>query len=599
MILLIMGVTGSGKTTVAKLLSNRLDWVFVEGDDFHSPENKKKMAAGIALTDADRLPWLAAIHQEILNHHQAGKNVVLACSALKESYRQLLAQGLPMQAVYLHGSRELIQARLHSRHGHFAGEEILGDQFANLEPPQHAVAASIDQPLEAIGQQIISALGLETPNSASPDSVSLGSESPAILRRMRWKLLPFLFLLYVVAYLDRINVGFAALQMKEQLGFNDEVYGFGAGIFFLGYFFFQVPSSFALRKWGARRWIAALMILWGVISAGTFLIHSPQSFFILRFLLGAAEAGFFPGVIFYLRSWFPAGARAGVVALLMTAGPVSGMIGSPISGALLQLHNLHGLSGWQWMFLLEGIPAILLGCVAFFILQDKPESVLWLTKHQKTWLRTTLQAEDAAAAQTNAKSSVWFKNSSLWAFALIYFCLNTCTYGVSLWLPSALHTLWGLPPFLLGVVSAVPYTVAATAMILVGAHSDRSNERRWHVALSALAGVLALVIAGAEIGIAVSVAAFAIALAASSSMNGPFWAMASGKLPKTTAAVSIAFINSLGNLGSGFGPYWIGYLRKSTGTFRAGLFSVAAFLLLAAVTAIALKPGQAGKNLRA
>ena len=252
MILLIMGVTGCGKTTLAKLLSDRLDWVFVEGDDFHSLQNKQKMHAGIPLSEADRIPWLTSIHEELLRQQGAGRNVVLACSALKESYRHLLAQDLAMQAVYLQGSRELIQARLHSRRGHFAGEKILADQFASLEPPQNATIASIDQPPEEIAQQIISALGLQPLTSPSREP-----ESASILRKMRWKLLPFLFLLYVVAYLDRINVGFAALQMKDQLGFNDEVYGFGAGIFFLGYFLFQIPSSFALRKWGARRWIRA------------------------------------------------------------------------------------------------------------------------------------------------------------------------------------------------------------------------------------------------------------------------------------------------------------------------------------------------------
>jgi ACS family tartrate transporter-like MFS transporter len=592
MVLLIMGVTGSGKTTVARLLSARLGWTFVEADDFHSPANKEKMRAGIALADSERIPWLRVIHEELLRQHNERRNVVLACSGLKEKYRQLLAQGLPFKTVYLQGSYQLIEARLQSRHGHFAGEAILADQFANLEPPLYSTTVSIDRPAEEIVEQIIAVL--ELPTSISPQTSS--TEPAAILRKMRWKLLPFLFLLYVVAYLDRINVGFAALQMKDQLGFNDEIYGFGAGIFFLGYFLFQVPSSFALRKYGARRWIAVLMLLWGAISASTLFVHSAPSFFVLRFLLGAAEAGFFPGVIYYLRTWFPAHARAGVVALFMTAGPVSGIIGGPISGALLQLNNLRGLAGWQWMFLLEAIPAMLLGCAAFFLLQDNFENVIWLGEKQKEWLRRTLQAEEIEAPQAETESSTsWIAraglaDSGLWTFALIYFCLNTCTYGVSLWLPSALHALSGLSPLRLGVLSAFPYAVAAVVMVLVGAHSDRTGERRWHVALSAVAGMLALIVAGREFNIALSVAAFAIALAASSSMTGPFWAMASAKLPKASAAVSIAFINALGNLGSGFGPYWIGYLRKSTGSFRAGLFSVAAFLFIAAISSLALRP---------
>ena len=590
-----MGVTGSGKTTIAKLLSARLGWIFVEADDFHSHANKQKMQEGIALTDSDRIPWLHAIHKELLRLHDEGKNIVLACSALKESYRQLLGQGIPLKTFYLEGGYELIRERLLSRHGHFAGEAILADQFANLEPPLNATIIKIDPSPEDIAQEILTVLELPAniPIQSSP------AESASIIRKMRWKLLPFLFLLYVVAYLDRINVGFAALQMKDQLGFNDEVYGFGAGIFFLGYFLFQVPSSFALRKWGARRWIAFLMLLWGAISASTLFVHSATSFFTLRFLLGAAEAGFFPGVIYYLRTWFPANARAGVVALFMTAGPVSGIIGGPISGALLELHNLRGLAGWQWMFLLEGIPAILLGCAAYFFLQDNFESVSWLSEHQKGRLRLTLQMEEVEASQVITKvHASWIMkfglaSAALWAFALIYFCLNTCAYGVSLWLPSALHALSGLSPLRLGVLSTIPYATAAVIMVLVGAHSDRTGERNLHVALSALAGMLALIVAGVELNIASSIAAFAIALAASSSMTGPFWAMASAKLPKASAAVSIAFINSLGNLGSGFGPYWIGYLRKSTSSFRAGLFSVAAFLLIAAITSLALRPAEA------
>jgi ACS family tartrate transporter-like MFS transporter len=595
MVLLIMGVTGSGKSTIARLISARTGWTYIEADDFHSPSNKQKMQAGIALSDSDRIPWLQAIHQELLRQNSAGQNVVLACSALKESYRQLLAQGLSVKTIFLQGSYELIRTRLHSRHGHFAGEKILADQFANLEPPLNATIFKIDPSPEDIAQEILTVLELPTtiPIQLSP------TESASIIRKMRWKLLPFLFLLYVAAYLDRINVGFAALQMKDQLGFNDEVYGFGAGIFFLGYFLFQVPSSFALRKWGARRWIAFLMLLWGAISASTLFVHSASSFFTLRFLLGAAEAGFFPGVIYYLRTWFPANARAGVVALFMTAGPVSGIIGGPISGALLELRNLRGLAGWQWMFLLEGIPAILLGCAAYFFLQDNFENVSWLSEHQKGWLRLTLQMEEGATSQVITKGHAsWIAkfglgNAALWAFALIYFCLNTCTYGVSLWLPSALHALSGLSPLRLGALSTIPYATAAVIMVLVGAHSDRTEERNLHVALSAIAGTLALIMAGAELNIAFSIAAFAVALAASSSMTGPFWAMASAKLPKATAAVSIAFINALGNMGSGFGPYWIGYLRRSTGSFRAGLFSVAAFLLIAAITSVALRPVRA------
>lgn len=584
MILLIMGVTGSGKSTIGKLLAERLAWVFLEADEFHSPENIAKMRNGIPLTDADRLPWLDAIHSRLVALHAEGKDMVLACSALKESYRQRLAKNLPIEPVYLKGSPVLIGARLRERHGHFAGTSILAGQFADLEEPREAFTVPVELPPEYILHKILGHFSL-TPK--------IPIVRRSLLKKLRWRLLPFLFLLYVVAYLDRINVGFAALQMKAQLGFSDAVYGAGAGIFFLGYFLFQVPSNLALERVGARRWISALMICWGIISGCMFSVHSAGSFYGLRFLLGAAEAGFFPGVIFYLRSWFPADARAGVVALFMTAGPVSGVIGGPISGWLLDWNHHGGLAGWQWMFLLEAIPAILLGFAAWFFLVDSPTGAPWLSPAEKSWLLETLDGEASlASAVSTEHPGLWFVNARFWGFALIYFGLNTCTYGISLWLPTALESLTGLPNFLLGLLSTVPYLAAAILMVLVGAHSDRTRERRWHIALTAFAGGVALAVSGFSPGIALSVFGFAIALSASSSMAGPFWAMASGTFTAAAAARSIALINAIGNLGSGFGPYWIGYLRHTTGSFRAGLLSVAALLTLAGLTVPLLDRGS-------
>jgi len=359
MILLVMGVTGAGKSTVGKMLAERLGWVFLEADDFHSAANKEKMRRGEPLTDTDRRPWLDAIHEELKANDLTGKSVVLACSALKEEYRRRLTAGLDVRLVYLKGPQELIGERLRGRTGHFAGESILEDQFDVLEEPA-GNGVLVEEVTKSPGE-IVEKILATTGSGAPGDDGEFGR---ALIAKMRWRLLPFLFLLYVVAYLDRINVGFAALQMKGQLGFSDAVYGLGAGIFFLGYFLFQVPSNLMMQQAGARRWIGTLMILWGVISSAMFLIHSVWSFYTLRFLLGAAEAGFFPGVIYYLRSWFPAETRAGVVALFMTAGPVSGIVGGPISGALLDWGTPGGLAGWQWMFLMEGIPAIALGMVA-------------------------------------------------------------------------------------------------------------------------------------------------------------------------------------------------------------------------------------------
>jgi ACS family tartrate transporter-like MFS transporter len=581
MILLVMGVTGSGKSTVGSMLAERLGWLFLEADDFHPPANKEKMRRGIHLTDADRLPWLEAIHAEMQRQIETGKSVVVACSALNEEYRRVLSANLDVKLVYLKGSKPLIAERLCHRTGHFAGEAILDDQFAVLEEPQDAIAVNIAQSPRQIVDEILRQV------DATPAAPEIHQEH--LLSKLRWRLLPFLFLLYVVAYLDRINVGFAALQMKGQLGFSDAVYGLGAGIFFVGYFFFQVPSNIVLERVGARRWLGTLMMLWGVISSGMFLVHSPSSFYALRFLLGAAEAGFFPGVIYYLRAWFPPSARAGVVAIFMTAGPVSGIVGGPISGALLDWNHRGGLGGWQWMFLLEGIPAILLGIAAWFYLANGPEDAHWLTRDEKHWLAQSQNVAEAQvkAQQTNA-GPAWFASGTLWRFALVYFGLNSCTYSVSLWLPSALESLSGLPNFLLGVVTMIPYIVATILMVFVAMHSDRTNERRWHVALCAFAGAAALLSAGVSTKLAVSVAAFGIASAASNSMTGPFWAMASVTLAESAAARSIALINALGNLGSGFGPYWIGYLRQATHGFRAGLWSVALLIALAGFTILSI-----------
>ena len=582
MILLVMGVAGSGKSTVGRSVAERLGWVFLEADDYHAANNREKMNRGIPLTDADRRPWLDSMHSKLVAVDRSGENAVLACSALKQEYRQRLTDGVDVRLVYLKGSKALIADRLRRRAGHFAGEPILDDQFAVLEEPRDAFTVDIAKtPGEIVGEIVrdLTAGGRASDPTLEP-----------LLRKLRWRLLPFLFLLYVVAYLDRINVGFAALQMKDQLHFSDSVYGFGAGIFFAGYFLFQVPSNLMLEKVGARRWIAALMMAWGVISSAMLLVHSASSFYTLRFLLGSAEAGFFPGVIYYLRRWFPPAARGAVVAIFMTAGPVSGIIGGPLSGALLDWDRVGGLAGWQWMFLLEGVPAVLLGVTAWLYLAEGPELAGWLSEEEKAWLRLNfLSGDNVAERRQSVEASRWYTNEKVWRFAAVYFGLNSCTYGVSLWLPSTLKSLAGLPNGLLGLVSAVPYVVAGVVMVLVGMHSDRTRERRWHIALSAFAGAGALLVAGYTSGLAVSVAAFGIALAASSSMAGPFWAMASTALAESTAARAIALINAIGNLGSGFGPYWIGYLRDVTQGFRAGLWSVAFMLALAGLIVLSLQ----------
>src|SRR3984957_1523856 len=409
-----------------------------------------------------------------------------------------------------------------------------------------------------------------------------------VVRQLTWRLIPFLFLLYIVAYLDRINVGFAALQMRQQLAFTDAVYGLGAGMFFAGYFFFQMPSNLVLQRVGARRWISLLMVVWGLISASMILVSGHRSFYLLRFLLGAAEAGFFPGVILYLKNWFPAQARARTVARFMTAGPLSGVLGGPISGALLGLHLTAGLAGWQWMFLMEGIPAILLGAVAFAYLVDQPEQARWLSTAERDWLVNTLQRERAEIAIVNGQFAA-LRSPRIWMLALVYFGLTTVSYGVSLWLPTLIRSVSGVGNFAIGLLSAIPYLAAAVAMVAVGTHSDRTGERRWHTALPAFIGALALTCAAYSTSIGPAILAVSIAVLGVNCMLGPFWSMPTALLSGTAAAAGIAFINSVGNLGGFVGPYAIGLVRTSTGQFKGGLLLVSAALAISGAISLMIK----------
>jgi ACS family tartrate transporter-like MFS transporter len=413
----------------------------------------------------------------------------------------------------------------------------------------------------------------------------------AVVRKLTWRLVPFLFLLYIVAYLDRINVGFAALQMRQQLGFTDAVYGLGAGLFFAGYFFFQMPSNLALQRVGARRWIAFLMALWGVISASMVFVTGQRSFYTLRFLLGAAEAGFFPGVILYLKNWFPAQARARTVARFMTAAPLSGVVGGPLSGALLGMHLTSTLAGWQWMFLMEGIPAMLFGGVALAYLVDRPEEARWLSNEERDWLVETLRRERAEVTGASGAFAA-LRSGRIWLLALVYFGLNTVSYGVSLWLPTLIRNLSGVSNFTVGMLSAIPYVAAAVAMVTAGLHSDRSRERRWHTAVPAFAGALALTGAAYSTSVGPAILAISVAVLGVFSMMGPFWAMPTALLSGTAAAAGIAFINSVGNLGGFVGPYVIGLVRTSTGQFKGGLLLVSSALALSGATALVVRSGR-------
>src|SRR5215470_9762313 len=304
----------------------------------------------------------------------------------------------------------------------------------------------------------------------------------ATISRLMLRLMPFLFLLYIVAYLDRINVSFAILQMREPLQLSDRVYGRAAGIIFAGYFFFQLPSNLILHRVGVRRWISGLMIIWGLISCSMIFIRGPLSFYALRFALGAAEAGFFPGMILYINHWFPVSARARAVALFMTANPLAGVIGSPISGALLGLHG-GGLAGWQWLFLLEGLPAIVFGAVVFRTLCDRPDDAHWLRSDEKDWLITKLAAEQRADASVSRRD-FWkvLVSPKIWLLSMVYFGLSTTMYGVTLWLPSVIRSFSSMSYIWIGIVAVLPFLVTVIVMVLVGMRSDRVGERRWHTA---------------------------------------------------------------------------------------------------------------------
>lgn len=408
----------------------------------------------------------------------------------------------------------------------------------------------------------------------------------AVISQLMWRLMPFLFLLYIVAYLDRINVGFGILQMRGQLGLSDRVYGRAAGIFFAGYFFFQLPSNLLLEKVGVRRWITVIMVLWGVISCLMIFIRGPVSFYTMRFLLGAAEAGFFPGIILYMKRWFPARARARAVAWFMTANPLAGVVGSPVSGALLGLHGA-GLSGWQWMFILEGIPAIALGAVVLFTLTDWPAEAHWLESNQREWLLQTLEFEHQAEAAV-PKSSFWavLLSGRMWLLSLVYFGVSTTMYGVTLWLPSVIRSFSGLSYFWTGVVAILPFLVTVIVMVLVGMRSDRTGERRWHTALPAFVASAGLVLSAYGHSTLIVVTGLAIGMAFAEGMCGPFWALATSSMAGLSAAAGIAMINSLANLGGFFGPDIIGLFRSLSGGFRGGLLAIAATVTLSGLIAL-------------
>src|SRR5262245_10146180 len=411
------------------------------------------------------------------------------------------------------------------------------------------------------------------------------------LRVVSRRLIPFLFVLYVVSFLDRVNVGFAALQMNRDLRLSPAAYGFGASIFFVGYAIFEIPSNLVLAHMGARLWIARLMVTWGLIAAGMMFVRAPLSFYVLRFLLGVAEAGFFPGIIFYLSEWFPADARARAVARFITAIPLSGVIGGPISGALLGLSGWLGLTGWQWLFLLEGLPAVALGIGVLWYLPDRPENAPWLAPEQRAWLLDRLATERERCVKHHRFNVVQALSSGVvWQLGLLaFFSISFGQYALSLWLPQIVRGFSGLTDLQVGFVSAIPNLVAAVAMVIVGAHSDRTGERSLHIAVAS--GVAAIGFFGCALVRSPALAVMFISLAAAGvlSAHGPFWPLPSKFLTGAAAAGGIALINSLANLSGFAGPYAIGLLNSASGDFRTGLLLLACVPLAGMLLALRLR----------
>ncbi len=409
------------------------------------------------------------------------------------------------------------------------------------------------------------------------------------VRRVTLRLVPFLIVCYFVAFLDRVNVGFAALQMNKDLGFSATVYGWGAGIFFFGYFLFEVPSNIALERVGARKWIARIMITWGIVSAGMALVTGIWSFMGLRFLLGAMEAGFFPGIILYLTYWFPSEHRAKIVGIFMVAIPISSLLGSPISGAILGMSGVAGLRGWQWLFILEAAPSVLLGFAVLVWLPDRPTNAQWLPQAEQDWLRRRLDAERQRMAAA-PEQSLWqvLSQRKVLLLALVYAGASASGYGLTLWQPQIIKG-FGLTDFETGMLNSVPFAFACVAMIWWGRRSDQKHERLWHTAVPLFvcaAGLMACVVFAASL--APTILALCFTLIGVYAVKGPFWATATEMLPAATAAAGIAAINSIGNLAGFVGPFLIGAIKDATGSFTLGLLPLIAFAVVAGLVVLAM-----------
>jgi MFS transporter, ACS family, tartrate transporter len=417
------------------------------------------------------------------------------------------------------------------------------------------------------------------------------------LSRITWRLLPFLLLLYIISWLDRVNVGFAKLEMNADLGLSDTMYGIGAGIFFIGYAAFEIPSNAMLVRFGARLWIARIMITWGLISAGMMFVKGEWSFYVMRFLLGVAEAGFLPGIIYYLSQWFPRAQRAKAVSWFMIGIPLSVVFGGPLSGWLLTFDGKLGLHGWQWLYLVEGLPAVVLGFVVLAFLTEKPADAKWLTPEQRDWLTERIAAEHTEAqARHRLNFRAALRHPTVWLLALIMFCCQTGSYGLTLWVPTIVKGLSGFSNLEVGFFSAVPYIAAALGMVAIGASSDRTGERFLHLAIPTAIGALGFIATATIHSPLPALIALSIAAAGDYGTRGPFWALPGRFLTGEGAAAGIALINSFAAIGGFVGPYAVGYLKEATGSFQSPLYLLAGVLFVGSLLTLILRQSRTFKT---
>jgi ACS family tartrate transporter-like MFS transporter len=418
------------------------------------------------------------------------------------------------------------------------------------------------------------------------------------MRKVAWRILPFLMICYFVSFVDRVNVGFAALQMVKGLHMSPTVFGFGGGIFFVSYFLFEVPSNLLLEKLGARLWIARIMITWGFLAAGTAFVVGPRSFSTMRLLLGAAEAGFFPGVILYLTYWFPREYRARIVGMFTVAIPVSSFLGSPISAALLGIDGWLGLRGWQWMFIIEGAPAVALGLFCLFVLSDKPSSARWLDADQKAWLNSRLQSESGLVKRVG-QISVWrvLWNKYVLILSVTLAGSTAVSSGLQIWQPQIIKS-YGLTNMQTGLLNSIPFALASVLMVLWGKRSDQTGERVWHTALPLLVTALSLASALVFNSLPAIIIILCLAVIGIYAGKGPVWALSADWLSAGTAAAGLAQMNAISNL-AGFGTtYVVGYIKQATGSYPLAILPLACLSGVGALAVLLIARGHSVSGLR-